>query len=846
MSDRITKLKETDKQVCLLLSEKDIIPHKQALDMYEVLKSGQYFTTARRLMERIETTAPDSEKLKIGQKRSLCTYKDTTLRAPDRFDDALAILNQCDDLSSTRNQETLGQAGAIYKNKWLWDGRKQHLEYSFEYYRRGANVGIREDSGYTAINAAYVLDLLAREEEQLVKNTASESKSNISRRDEAKRIRREIIDILTIPPEDEKERQKYIDNSKEWWFKATLAEAYFGEGDFDLAEKYLNKRHEKHVADWELESTARQLAALYILLHEGSKKEPRALSVLSGLFGDTSLLYPLTVGKVGLALSGGGFRAALFHIGVLARLAEMDMLRHVEVISCVSGGSIIGTCYTLALKKLLESKADSLIQREDYIKLVQELAEKFPAGVQQNLRLRLFASIGKSIKMLRHTFTMNYTHTHRMGELYEEHLFNAYAAQKKGAHLQMQDLCINPKGKSDERPKDYNWKRQAKVPTLIINATTLNTGHNWQFIPTWMGEPPESVDADICVNERLRRMYYDEAPEQFRSVPLGMAVAASSGVPVIFPPIGLKKLYQDRVVRLVDGGVYDNQGVAGLMEQGCLVFLVSDASGQMQTTHKPSISLVSIASRANDIQATRLRVTQYRELSDRATSTQKNVLCFLHLMDGLNEPAVDWIGCQQPSQSPPEKSATLYGIFVKCQRALARIRTDLDSFSDIEANSLMLSGYRLADHTWTKNLREMFPSQCSPSPNAWSFQAASNAIVNDSSTGNSAPDKRVLSWLEVGSKLFFKMFVYWFRKLPIPTLKTSCFVTLPLLSGYIFVEHGLKKSATALLFLLLLPLLWLCLTLILAVVRAVVLKIYLLTVDRLFLCLGKMTKLSLK
>lgn len=49
--------------------------------------------------------------------------------------------------------------------------------------------------------------------------------------------------------------------------------------------------------------------------------------------------------KLGLALSGGGFRAAFFHIGVLARLAELGMLRHLKVISPVSGGSILGALY---------------------------------------------------------------------------------------------------------------------------------------------------------------------------------------------------------------------------------------------------------------------------------------------------------------------------------------------------------------------------------------------------------------------------------------------------------------------------------------------------------------------
>ena len=65
-------------------------------------------------------------------------------------------------------------------------------------------------------------------------------------------------------------------------------------------------------------------------------------------------LSDIEKGKLGIALSGGGFRAAFFHIGVLARLAEHDLLRHVAVISCVSGGSIIGAFYYLKVKQLLE------------------------------------------------------------------------------------------------------------------------------------------------------------------------------------------------------------------------------------------------------------------------------------------------------------------------------------------------------------------------------------------------------------------------------------------------------------------------------------------------------------
>ena len=43
---------------------------------------------------------------------------------------------------------------------------------------------------------------------------------------------------------------------------------------------------------------------------------------------------------IGLCLSGGGYRAMLFHLGALWRLYEAGLLRGVKRISSVSGGSI--------------------------------------------------------------------------------------------------------------------------------------------------------------------------------------------------------------------------------------------------------------------------------------------------------------------------------------------------------------------------------------------------------------------------------------------------------------------------------------------------------------------------
>src|SRR5262249_27305510 len=89
----------------------------------------------------------------------------------------------------------------------------------------------------------------------------------------------------------------------------------------------------------------------------------------------------MMIGKVGLALSGGGFRASFYHLGVLARLAERDVLRDLEVLSCVSGRSIVGACYWLKLRdRFLNSPPKS---RDDYIELVCELIAHFKDAVEE-------------------------------------------------------------------------------------------------------------------------------------------------------------------------------------------------------------------------------------------------------------------------------------------------------------------------------------------------------------------------------------------------------------------------------------------------------------------------------
>jgi len=719
------------------------------------LKRARCFGWARKVLKLFSTHPelaknPDL-KLEMSQQWALCTYKDADLPTGPRLDEALEILEQHQDLATTKNQETLGLAGAIFKRKWEVDGQKQHLERSLAYYFRGYAEGIAGDTGYTAINAAFLLDLLAHLE---LAQSASGAAPDLGKHaEQAAYVRKKILATLLPMGEESPER-------KDWWFMVTVAEAYFGLQEYEAAARWLEYAAGlPNVDAWEYESTARQLATLARLQgYAGTSAEEcensPAWRVLSDFLGDnTAAVRTAFLGKVGLALSGGGFRASLFHIGVLARLAELDMLRHVEVLSCVSGGSVIGAHYYLEVRKLLEEKADAEITRADYVEMVERIARDFLAGVQRNVRTRVAASLKANAKMI--FFPSEYSRTERLGELFESEIFARVQDGKSDQPRWLNDLFILPKGEDGNvfKPKYDNWRRRAKVPMLVLNATALNTGHNWQFTASWMGEPPSNLENDIDGNERLRRMYYSEAPPRHQRVRLGTAVAASACVPGLFEPIVLAGLYPGRTVRLVDGGVHDNQGVASLIEQDCLVQLVSDASGQMGAEKSPSNGILGVSLRAMSITMSRIRAAEYADLEARRKSSLLRGLMFVHLKKELDMPPVRWIDCDEPGEPGGATCpVTQYAIRRDLQERIAAIRTDLDSFSDPEAYALMSSGYRQTEAEFAQAI-EGFPA--APEDRAdWGFLKLDEILRQQEKTARVAALSRLL---EIGREKAFKV-----------------------------------------------------------------------------------------
>jgi predicted acylesterase/phospholipase RssA len=716
-------------------------------DLARFLKTGEReFGYARRLLARARQDPAVNKdaalRTKLRQQHALCTYKDPDLSDEVRFDRAIEILGDCDDLRKTNDQETLGIAGAIYKNKWQAFGQTADLETSLGYYRRGYEQGIKPDHAYTAINAAFLYDLTSDHET-------------------AKRIRREIVAAAPALLAEEPELKN------NWWFHVTVAEAWFGLGEYQQAKPALAAAaalaETGAVAKWEFETTARQLASLARLeMHRSETGQPwldsEPWQVLESFLGkDAPGVWTAFLGKVGLALSGGGFRASLFHIGVLAKLAEMDVLRHVEALSCVSGGSIVGAHYYLKVRKLLHSKNQDQICRKDFVDLVSELEKEFLEGIRQDIRTQVIGSFWANLKM---AFSSHYSRTQRVGELYEKYLYEK--ADKDIKDFSLNKLIIEPRGEEGKkfRPKYDNWRRKVKVPILVLNATALNTGHNWQFTATWMGEPPGDEKAEIDANYRLRRMYYDEAPAKYRNIPLGWAVAASACVPGLFDPLTFPELYPNITVRLVDGGVHDNQGTAALLDQSCNLLLVSDASGHMGEENVPSGNPIGVLFRSDSVLQARVRLAQFEDLESRERSSLLKGLMFVHLKKDLDADPVDWTNCEDPVNSSDDArpvsrrgELTSYGIRKEIQRLLASIRTDLDCFNEVEAYALMLSGYRMTEAEFPQKLG-WFPISSKANP-GWRFLQVSS--VMESRRDDEDAYNEFKSLLEIAKNSAFKI-----------------------------------------------------------------------------------------
>jgi len=339
----------------------------------------------------------------------------------------------------------------------------------------------------------------------------------------------------------------------------------------------------------------------------------------------------------GLALSGGGYRATLFHLGLLRRLNELNLLHRVDAISSVSGGSITNAY----LAKTTAHWKKGRLSPEDWNKHIRDPLVRFT-----KINIRTLPILKSLVLPWKKSVAVTET----------EKLYQKYLTRQTLADL----------------PGEVDF---------IFCASDILFSTLWRF----RGGAGKTGNA---------RAGYLKSGE-WESIPVARAVAASSCFPPLFAPQffpltadqlrkpAAKDRHEDWAnlvphLRLTDGGVYDNLGLEPLWKNK-RTLIVSNGG-------KPTLAQASYGTKT----LSRLSAVLQHQVGQ---------LRQRWFIDKIKSTAIPLHGCgvEIDSGSPTYSPAFARDI-------LANMRTDLNSFNDLEAKVLENHAYALTDHQLKRKL----------------------------------------------------------------------------------------------------------------------------------------------
>lgn len=174
------------------------------------------------------------------QQHALCTYKSKTPSTQMALTNAVAIINTLDP-ENTSDPETLGIAGAIYKNLFIETGEKTYLDKAMDLYDRGLSIA---DDYYTGENYITCLEL------QHDKSTDPDEKTYY--RVAASKARNQVLAII-----DEIDPDELSTRHDEKWVYATKSNLLRSLGNDADAEAAEEKFRQLSRNDWEIETFER-------------------------------------------------------------------------------------------------------------------------------------------------------------------------------------------------------------------------------------------------------------------------------------------------------------------------------------------------------------------------------------------------------------------------------------------------------------------------------------------------------------------------------------------------------------------------------------------------------------
>lgn len=355
---------------------------------------------------------------------------------------------------------------------------------------------------------------------------------------------------------------------------------------------------------------------------------------------------------VGLALSGGGFRATLFHIGSLWRLNELGWLERLTEVTSVSGGSITAGHLGFRWKQLTFKPEGGATN------FVDEIVRPLRAFCSRTIDVG--SIIGGLISPLRHPSAFVASH-------YRKRLFG---------NATLQDLPSDGEG-----------------PRFTIYATSLQTGAGVRFSRPYMAE---------------YHLGLIKSPE----VELATAVSASSAFPPPLCPVKLElnpnlwekvegaDFFENRRLRskmlLADGGVYDNLGLERVWDYYTTV-LVSDAGAPLpiiERSWKIRVSQIFRTKRALSIIAEQTRALRKRWLIKDYINGEMDG-AYWGIATRIRDYELEEYSCPGPLVEDSDVTGSL-----------SKIRTRLNKFDAKEQERLINWGYALADAAMRRHVLE--------------------------------------------------------------------------------------------------------------------------------------------
>ncbi|MBQ0089897.1 MAG: patatin-like phospholipase family protein [Prevotellaceae bacterium] len=314
--------------------------------------------------------------------------------------------------------------------------------------------------------------------------------------------------------------------------------------------------------------------------------------------------------KIGLALSGGGYRAAAYHIGTLKALYKLGILENIDVVSSISGGSITAAYYVLHKDNFKEFE----------ISLISKLQGGVLWGTIVCLAIEVVGMLGLHAWFL--STIMDAT--------------CICLCWKVTLSIILCLICIAlivvllhkivPTSILIEklyRHKFFGNKTLANLPDtpiLAINATEVELNQQLTF-----------SQLKVACGHKYPNEYFKKD-----EIPISLAVMASSAYPM-FSPVKFPKKYlssEDSMSPvLVDGGIYDNHGTHKLGEELSAYrtdyIVVSDACNTFMN-RKGTWNVVCLMKKVIDMMMNRIEKVQ-RRYNEYRTNNQDQRYAYIPL-----------------------------------------------------------------------------------------------------------------------------------------------------------------------------------------------------------------------